>query len=152
LAREGTGPATVVHLDDRRDSSDVRIGRVYGGGTGGGGTTVDLETKRYVDKSMDAVKAQNDAAFSKVLARLDSMHPATWQQNLGVVAAGVVALLGIIFAVLAFASDRFDSGVAAMGAIEEAIDAQREINASQDARLEKILGSLEAIGEGAEGE
>lgn len=34
---------------------------------------MDTETQRYVDKSMESVKAQNDARFSEVLSRLDSV-------------------------------------------------------------------------------
>ena len=38
----------------------------------------------------------------------------------------------------------FDSGVAAMGAIDETLDAQKALNESQEARLDRIIGVLEA--------
>lgn len=85
------------------------------------------------------MSAQNDARFAQVLARLDGLHPATWQQNAAVALSTVVVALGLGFAVLAYASDRFDSGVGSMGAVEDAIDEQREINASQNERLDRIL-------------
>lgn len=132
----------VASLDDYRDSGSPRD--TYFGDGGGGGPTVDRETKRYVDKSMDTVKAQNDARFAEVIARLDAMNPATWVQNAGVLLGGIVVTLGLVFGILAYASDRFDSGVSAMGAIEEQLDAQRETNADQNARLDRILGVLEA--------
>lgn len=104
---------------------------------------MDSETKNYVDAKMESVKAQNDARFSEVISRLDSMHPATWWQN-GLLLA---AAIGFVFAILAYSSDRFDSGVASMGAVEEAIDLQRETNAAQDVRLDKIISTLETLRE-----
>lgn len=116
-----------------------------GNGSGGGGPPVDTETKNYLDAKVDAVRAQNDARFAQVLARLDAMNPATWWQNAVVAATAVVALIGILLTVLSFASDRFDSGVSAMGAIEEQLDAQRETNAAQDERLDRVISALETI-------
>lgn len=109
-------------------------------GSGDGGPPVDRETERHIDTKVEAVKAQNDARFGEVISRLDAMNPATWWQN-GLLLA---AAIGFVFSILAYASDRFDSGVASMGAVEEALDAQREINAAQDLRLERILTAMEA--------
>jgi len=102
---------------------------------------VDAETQGYVDKFMEAVKAQNDARFAEILAKLDQM-PKFWPLVMsGFI--GIFGAIGLVFAVLAYASDRFDSGIVAMGAVEESIDAQREVNAAQDARLDRILKMLE---------
>lgn len=106
--------------------------------------------KDYIDAKVEAVRAQNDARFSEIRsdiialgAKIDAKPVgATWWQNALIVAGAV----GTVFAVLAYASDRFDSGVGSMGAVEEAIDAQREINASQDGRLDRILEVLEEQG------
>ena len=105
---------------------------------------MDAHTKDYVGANMRAVKAENSANFARLEAKLDGLHPATWWQNAVVASGAVVALLGILFTVLAIASDRFDSGVAAMGAIEEQLDAQRETNVRQDERLDRIISALEA--------
>lgn len=50
------------------DESDT-YRQSFSGGSGGG-ITVDQETQRYVDKSMEAVKAQNDGRFSEVMSSL----------------------------------------------------------------------------------
>lgn len=93
--------------------------QVFGGGSGGG-SKVDTETKNYVDANMRAVKAENSSSFARLEAKIDSIQPgATWQQNAGVSITAIVVGLGIVFAVLVYASDRFDSGVGAMGAVEE---------------------------------
>lgn len=113
------------------------IKRLYGGGSGE--PPVDTETKHYLDAKVDAVKAQNDARFAEVLSKIDGLNPATWWQNALLLAATV----GTVFAILAYASDRFDGGIAAMGLIEEQIDAQREQNKSQEERLDRILKQLE---------
>jgi hypothetical protein len=43
-------------------------------GTGDGGGGVDAETHRYVDKSMETVKAQNDARFAEVLTGIEKVN------------------------------------------------------------------------------
>lgn len=114
-------------------SPDLR----FGDGDGGGG---DMD-KDYLDARIEAVRAQNDASFAILGAKIDAIQPgATWQQ----IAAIAFVLLGSIFAILAYASDRFDSGVSSMGAIEEALDAQREINSAQDSRFERFLEAWDA--------
>ena len=78
-------------------------------GGNGGGTTVTPETQRYVDARTEATRAQNDAKFAEVIAKIDGFpKPLTWQQAAAVVATGI----GIVLAILAFAGDRFDGGMA----------------------------------------
>jgi hypothetical protein len=96
---------------------------------------------------MRAVRAENDSRFAQVLSRLDGMNPATWWQ----IAVLIAGAIGSVFAILAFASDRFDSGVNSMGAVGEAINRQMEINAAQDERLDRIINALEAKGGDDEG-
>ena len=57
----------------------------------------------------------------------------------------MVVGLSLVFAVLAYASDRFDSGVASMGAIEELLDTQREQNVEQNERIDRILVAIEKL-------
>ncbi|WP_218967774.1 hypothetical protein [Puniceibacterium antarcticum] len=99
---------------------------------------MDSETKNYLDRSVDAVKAQNDARFAEVIAKLDAMNPVTWWQNALLLLAGI----GSVIALLSFGSGRFDSGVGSMGAVIDSINAQREVNNAQDQRLERILDIL----------
>lgn len=113
---------------------------------------MDSLVKDYVDKSMETVRAQNDARFAEVLARLDvmdarlsSMKPFNIWQVVATVAGGVVAILGIGIAVLTFSSDRFDSGISSLGIVKEYVDGQRQRDAAQDARLDRIIGTLESI-------
>ena len=109
------------------------------GGGGGGGNFVD---HAFLEARIDAVKAQNETAFARLEAKIDGIKPgASWQQISGIV---FVAVTGA-FAILAYASDRFDSGVSAMGAIEERLDVQREMNESQNERIDRLLGALEQI-------
>ncbi|MEQ8340074.1 MAG: hypothetical protein RID15_13855 [Marinovum algicola] len=106
---------------------------------------MDAEIKNYLDANIRAASAENNASFARLEAKIDNIQPgATWQQAFGASVSAVVIGLGIVFAVLAFASDRFDSGIAAMGAIDETLDAQKALNESQEARLDRIIGVLEA--------
>lgn len=117
-----------------------------------GETAVDVEIKDYLDAKIETVRAQNDARFAELRSDISSLitkidhlpTPLTFWQFVVGLGSAVVAALGIVLAVLAYGSDRFDSGVSAMGAIEEALDAQRETNAMQDVRLDRILQALEA--------
>lgn len=123
-------------------------------GGGGGGPTVDAETRRYVDKSMETVKAQNDARFSEVLGRLDGLKaqidhapvPLSFTQFLAGAAAVLGVGLALVFAVLAFASDRFDGGLGA-DAIKDQIAAEQLVrDKAQDAKLDQILESVLVLG------
>lgn len=105
---------------------------------------MDSETKNYLDAKVDAVKAQNDARFAEVMAKLDALHPATWQQNLAVGASIAVAVVSIIFAVLAFAGDRFDGGIAATSLIDKALEEQQQLNQVRDNQIQKLIDALEA--------
>ena len=128
----------------------TRIGK---GGGSGGGPTVDSETKNYLDAKMDSVKAQNDARFSEVLSgigRVDDRvshiaSPMTWQQAALTMGSVGLVLIGIVFAALSYASDRFDGGISASGLLDEFAQSQTDRDVGQDAKLDKILGKLDAL-------
>lgn len=63
-----------VRLAVDNSFNTVQIPTVYGGGSGGGDSKVDAETKRYVDSEGRAVRAQNDARFAEVLAGIDKVN------------------------------------------------------------------------------
>lgn len=104
---------------DPTDSSPQTIWQ-SGSGSGGGDGYVTVDIKEYVDARTDAVRAENNARFSQVISRLDNL-PTKWT-TIGV---GASVLLGVI-AVLAFAGDRFDGGIAASSiSVQQAVEAQR---------------------------
>ena len=126
-------------------AGNFHVGKNKFGG-GGGGNEVDAETNHYVDANVRAAKAENSASFARLETKIDGISPgASWQQMAGVVISGVVVGLSLVFAVLAYASDRFDSGVASMGAIEELLDTQREQNVEQNERIDRILVAIEKL-------
>lgn len=135
----------VVNLDDRRpdhtgNNKTFSTG-TGGGGGGGGGKSVDTETKHYVDANMRAVSAENAVGFTKLEAKIDSISPgASWQQIAGIAAVSI----GTVFAILAYASDRFDGGISAYGMLDSYIEDQRQVDQAQDLRLDRILTTLEA--------
>lgn len=137
---------------DNGDSGTPRT-TVFSGSSGGGGKRVDAETQRYVDKSMDAVKAQNDSRFTDVMSELRGIrersigHGELWA---AAISAGVSALvLGL--GVLAYATSTFKGG---LSAAPFAVQAER--NASQinvlvkhssdtDAKLDQVLKAISSI-------
>ena len=113
-------------------------GSVSGGGSGGGDSLVTW--RDYVDAQDASTRAQNDARFAEVVAKLDAINvPTIWQ------IAGVAAVtLATAFAILAYASDRFDGGIAASGLIDRMQEVQAERDAAQDIKLDKILEAVRA--------
>lgn len=114
---------------------------------GGGGASVDNETKNYLDANMRAVKAENDTRFNDVATKLDTMvgmigqipKPVGFWQLAGMAATAVVALV-TIFGVMA---DRFDGGVAARGTFDAIVQQQRQVDIEQNQRLDQIISILE---------
>lgn len=144
----GTGPAKIVQLDDRRSDPPTEKTKIFGGGSGGGGMLpVDSETKNYLDAKMDTVKAQNDARFTDVNSKLDRLvtlietapKPLGFWQLAGMAATSVVALITL----LGVFADRFDGGISAFGLLDEFMKTQAERDAGQDARLERLLVTIE---------
>ena len=84
-----------------------------------------IADRAYVDAKAEATRAQNDARFAEILARLDRM-PSNWSMA-GMIAAATATIFGGLLAVLAFGGDRFDGGVqAASASIRQAIEASIE--------------------------
>ncbi|WP_157966332.1 hypothetical protein [Oceanibium sediminis] len=135
----GSGSAEIHDFDATRRVQAKS--QYYGGGSGGGGPTVDTHTKDYVDANMRAVKAENSANFARLEAKIDGITPgASWQQIAGIAAV----TLGIVFSILAYASDRFDGGISANGLLDSYRQEQQQRDQSQDVRLDRILKALEA--------
>lgn len=96
-----------------------------------------------IDARVAAAEQKAETELSQALGKLDGL-PKFWPLVATIVLT-VAGGIGAVFGILGYASDRFDSGVNSMGAVEEAIDAGREIDAAQDARLDRILRALEQI-------
>ena len=100
-----------------------------------------MDIKAYIDAQDEKTRAQNDSRFVRIESRLETMKfPNIWQ-----IAGVVIAGVGISFGILAFASDRFDGGLAARSVMEPIIEAQKMRDAGQDLKLDKILAVVEEI-------
>ena len=113
------------------------------GGTGGDGT---ITWKDYVDAQDNQTRAQNEARFAEVLTGIRAVESQVRDKPgvlwlIGVGAAGFLAVL----ALLAFGGDRFDGGFNAGNAVSVFLEAQTARDADQDARLDRILTTLETL-------
>lgn len=73
---------------------------------------MDNDTIAYIDKSVEVVRAQNDARFAEVLAKLSGIDriPSAWQQFAALIGALAVTV-GLVFTVLGLMGDRFSAGL-----------------------------------------
>ncbi|PJN92796.1 hypothetical protein CNY89_26485, partial [Amaricoccus sp. HAR-UPW-R2A-40] len=89
-------------------------------------------------------KAGNDARFAELLAKFDILSakidglPSTWKV-IGIVGSALGVSLGIVFAVLAFAGDRFDGGIGVTAASEG-------LARQNAAAIQEVLQSNEVLG------
>lgn len=135
-----------------RSPANTRAERVSYGGSGGGGPTMDSETKNYLDAKVDAVRAQNDARFSEVIEGIRGIKDDSigWKGVWGAVATGFIAVGGLLLAVLSISGDRFDGGMAAGVVLQEARSNSERIEGLIDAAeqrdddIARIIKSLEA--------
>ena len=140
-------PRAVPSSATTRDSESEPTS--FSGGSGGG-PTVDAETQRFVESKVETIKAQNDARFTEVLSRIDGVaskidhapKPVTFLQFLLGAAAALGVTLSIVFAVMAYASDRFDGGLAAVAIKDQIATEQRTRDGTQDAKLNQIIETL----------
>lgn len=111
-------------------------------------------SREEMNARLEAVRAQNDARFAEVIARLDGLkteisHLPTVQSMAIGMASAVVATVGLLTAIWAFGGDRFDSGVQLTGmTVERSLEAQRKAEGAekqaQDAnrKLDAVLDIL----------
>lgn len=101
---------------------------------GGGGDGIDqsVSIKDYVDARTDAVESRINLKLSGLATK-----GSVWG------AAGTV--LGIILAVLAFGSDRFNGGLSVSLVVAEAQKAQAETDKKQDAQLAVMNDKLDIL-------
>ena len=118
---------------------------------GGGGNGVDSDQKDYIDARVEAVRAQNDARFAEILAKLN--HLPSSASLAGMLVAAVVTTVGLLVGVLAFGGDRFDGGVQVSAvSVQQAVEARqiarqnaeqvKALNAKMDTLIEVIRGKI----------
>ncbi|MCR9088670.1 MAG: hypothetical protein NXH97_18215 [Rhodobacteraceae bacterium] len=104
--------------------------------------------KDLLDARIGEVKAQNDTRFIEVLASIDNLKvdidskpspPSIWQ-----FATLLVAVVGIVFGILAFVGNRFDSGMSVSGVIDETANRLLEVQIARDADQDARLGAFDA--------
>lgn len=108
----------------------------FGGGKGGGPVDPSVSMKDYVD-------ARDDAMEARLNGKLDKLPTA------GVIRANIwgaaAAIVGVVLAVLAFASGAFNGGLSVSPQMEAARKAQAEIDAKQDAQAALLTQKLDII-------
>lgn len=138
------GGAAFSYKQENATLSESGPSANYGGG-GGGGRMSDFSAKDYVDARIDQARANTDARFAEVLAKLESLGTkmvtkrSLWE--------AVAVIVGIILAVLAFGGDRFDGGVqVAQTSVETAFNAKQlsEENARQIKALTEAITKRDA--------
>ena len=102
-------------------------------------TSVDLDAelqqtiRELIDAKAESVRAQNDARFAELQARMkNSVTGAefrTW------IVGAVLTIVAVLVAILAFGGDRFDSGMSVA-------DVVRKINADHETRMSEIQADL----------
>ena len=101
---------------------------------GGGGGTVEWQglMKDYVDSRDDAIE-------SRLVAKLDKLA------TKGTIWAALAAALGIIFAALAIAGDRFDSGLSVSPVMSQMQASQAATDREQNAKLQRVDDKLDIL-------
>lgn len=120
--------------------------RAYSYG-GNGGDGMDTTQKDYVDARLDSVRAQNDARFAEVIAKLEKM-PSIGAMA-AMIAGATVTIVGLIVGVLAFGGDRFDGGISAADIVVQSKENANQIgqlieaNRDRDRKIDAMLTILQ---------
>lgn len=118
-----------------------------GGGSGGGDDSPELTLRDYVDAQDEKTRAQNETQFVRIESKLDNLKvPSIWQ-----IAGLIVAAIGFVFAILAYAGDRFDGGLSASSMIHQMKGDQIERDQAQDQRLNRLIAIVEKAVDKPEG-
>ena len=97
--------------------------------------------KDYIDAQDEKTRAQNDARFARIETKLGELKFPSVLQISSIVAAAVVAFIGIN----ALMADRFEGGIGVGNVLDSVIKAQEKRDAGQDRKLDLILSALEQI-------
>ena len=114
---------------------------------------MDPGTKYYIDSRDEATRAQNDARFAEVLAKLSQTATADGQRKLAFTTG--IAIIAAMIALFAFGADRFGSGMSAASLVYEQSDEASRRAEQNERNIKEIRDDLktliESIGERNEG-
>jgi hypothetical protein len=143
MARQRKGDHLRLVTDGEELGNDDQNAHLYGAG-GGGGPMDPISPKDYTDARVAELRAESRAVLADIKSFIDSRMiridrlPTLWQL-VSAVAAGFVATVTLILAVMAYTGDRVDTTAqtaAALGASTQRLEAATQANAKalQDLR------------------
>ena len=138
----GTGggePSNIAQLPYANTASNDRAGGSSGGAGGGEHGSLEISMKDYIDAQDEKTRAQNDAQFVRIGSKLDNLKV----PSIGQIAGIIFVAVGFVFAILAYASDRFDGGLSASSMIHGMKEEQHGRDNKQDLRLNRLLAIVE---------
>ena len=138
----GTGggeSSNIAQLPYANTASDDSAGTRSGGAGGGDDGSLEITLKDYIDAQDEKTRAQNDVQFVRIGSKIDSLKvPTIWQ-----IAGILFVAIGFIFAVLAYASDRFDGGLSASSMIHAMKEEQHARDKKQELRINRLIAIVE---------
>ena len=96
-------------------------------------------TREEIDAKLETVQERLYRRLDRIEGKLD-VRP-TFLQMTAMIFVGI----GLAVAVIAYASDRFDGGLAASSLLDQVTEEQKKRDAAQDKKLEQILKAVENI-------
>jgi hypothetical protein len=112
---------------------------------GGGGTFGGMGPEAIIDAKIGAAEARVDTKFAELRLELQRLPgKATIWGAVASIAGIVVGAISLVLAVISFGGDRFDGGMSARTAVEDALHADRFRQAAQDAQLAAQLKAISA--------
>ena len=140
----------VAHIAAHGDFSHRSARPEAAGGGNGGGMFVDPVIKHYIDSRDEVTRAQNDARFAEILAKLDRAATAEGLRNLTVtMAIAIVAtgtgIIGIMIALFAFGADRFGGGTPAASLIYEQSDEAKRRDLENERNIKEIRDDIKML-------
>ena len=129
-SRQGAWQA-MQDRNGRRDRATVQDAPLFGGG--GGGTSGGMDS---VDAKIAAAEARTDTKFAELRGDLAKFA------TKGTVWGAMATALGIILAVAALSTNRFDAGMTVRSTTQSIVDDQKRRDQDQDHKLDEILKRL----------
>lgn len=106
---------------------------------------MDPGTQHYIDAKTEATRAQNDARFAEILARLEQTPTIDELRKL-VVTTGI-AIVAAMIALFAFGADRFGSGMTAASLIYDQSEDARQMAMENAKNIKEMREDLDAMRE-----
>lgn len=106
---------------------------------GGGGTWDGMDAEAIINAKVAAAEARVDTKFAEL--RADLSHLPTKGTIWGAIGTAIVAILGVILAMLSYGGDRFDSGVS----LADHRQSQMQRDADQDRAVANINSKIDQL-------